>query len=128
LVIFVAGRINKMEKELANEWAQRVIVRKEIDKYLIDDKDFINEEDIFVRLRKNVNPDQKLIRDILQKSLSIKTLSPDETAALLNVTSPEMWEEIFQAALEVKKKVYDNRIVFFAPLYCSNYCVNNCAY
>ena len=128
MVIFVAGSINKMGKKLAGEWAQRVIIRKEIDKYLIDGKDFIHEEDIFVRLRKNDNPDQKLIRDILQKSLSITTLSPDETAALLNVTSPEIWEEIFQAALEVKKKVYDNRIVFFAPLYCSNYCVNNCAY
>ena len=54
-----------MKKELASEWAKRVIIRKEIDKYLIDDKDFINEEDIFARLRKNVNPDQKLIRDIL---------------------------------------------------------------
>ncbi|MCX6237465.1 MAG: [FeFe] hydrogenase H-cluster radical SAM maturase HydG [Bacteroidia bacterium] len=117
-----------MEKKFTGGWAQGVIIRKEIDKYLIDGKDFINEEDIFARLHKNINPDSKLIRDILQKSLSIKTLAPDETAALLNVTSPELWEEIFQAALEVKKKVYDNRIVFFAPLYCSNYCVNNCAY
>ena len=117
-----------MEKELIGKWAQGVIVRKEIDKYLIDGKDFINEGDIFDRLEKNINPDAKLIRDILQKSLSIKTLAPDETAALLNVTSPKIWEEIFEAALEVKKKVYDNRIVFFAPLYCSNFCVNNCAY
>jgi len=117
-----------MEKELIGGWAQGVIIQKEIDKYLIDGKDFINENDIFNQLGKNANPDPKLIRDILQKSLSIKTLTPDETAALLNVTSPELWEEIFQTALEVKKKVYDNRIVFFAPLYCSNFCVNNCAY
>ena len=117
-----------IEKELNGRWAQSVIVRKEIDKYLIDGKDFINEKDIFDRLGKNINPDPKSIHDILQKSLSIKTLAPDETAALLNVTSPEIWEEIFQTALEVKKKVYDNRIVFFAPLYCSNFCVNNCAY
>jgi len=117
-----------MEKELTSKWARGVIVRKEIDKYLIEGKDFINEVDIVDRLRKNTNPDSKRIRDILQKSLSIKTLSRDETAALLNVTSPEMWEEIFQTALQVKKKVYDNRIVFFAPLYCSNFCVNNCAY
>ena len=120
--------LEMMEKKITGGWAQGVIIRKEIDKYLIDGKDFINEEDIFARLHKNINPDSKLIRDILQKSLSIKTLAPDETAALLNVTSTELWEEIFQAALEVKKKVYDNRIVFFAPLYCSNYCVNNCAY
>lgn len=117
-----------MEKELTEKWIHKVIVKEEIDRYLINGKDFINDEDIFYRLRKNIHPDVKHIRDILQKSLSINTLSPDETAALLNVTSPEIWEEIFQAALEVKKKVYDNRIVFFAPLYCSNLCVNNCAY
>jgi len=117
-----------IENELTGRWAKGVIIRKEIDKYLIDGKNFINEADIFSRLKKNINPGAKLIRDILQKSLSIKTLTPDETAALLNVTTPEIWEEIFQAALEVKKKVYDNRIVFFAPLYCSNFCVNNCAY
>lgn len=117
-----------MKKESTGDWMKSVIVQKEIDKYLIDGKDFINEKDIFERLGKNTNPDPKLIRDILQKSLTIKTLAPDETAALLNVTSPEMWEEINQTALEVKKKVYDNRIVFFAPLYCSNFCVNNCAY
>lgn len=117
-----------MKKESTGDWMKGVIVQKEIDKYLIDGKDFINEGDIFDRLGKNTNPDPKLIHDILQKSLSIKTLAPDETAALLNVTSPEMWEEINQTALEVKKKVYDNRIVFFAPLYCSNLCINNCVY
>ena len=117
-----------MEKKLISEWKQEVIVQKEIDKYLIEGKDFIDEIKIFDTLSKNTNPDPKQIRDILQKSLSIKTLSPDETASLLNVSSPEMWEEIFLAALEVKKRVYDNRIVFFAPLYCSNLCVNNCAY
>jgi len=117
-----------MEKQLVSEWVEQVIIRKEIDKYLISGKDFIDEQDIFDRLRSNIHQDHSLISDILQKSLSIKTLSPDETAALLNVTSPEMWEEIFQTSLEVKKKVYDNRIVFFAPLYCSNLCVNNCAY
>lgn len=117
-----------MEKELADRWVKGVIIRKEIDRYLISGNDFIDEVDITDRLEKNSNPDQFLIRDIIQKSLTIKTLAPDETAALLNVTSPELWEEIFSAALEVKKKVYDNRIVFFAPLYCSNLCVNNCAY
>lgn len=116
------------KKENTSSWVKHVIVQKEIDKYLIEGKDFINEADIFDRLRKNINPDNERIRDILQKSLSVTTLAPDETAALLNVTSPEIWEEIFKTALEVKKKVYDNRIVFFAPLYCSNLCVNNCAY
>ena len=118
-----------MEKDLiTGNWTKQVIIRKEIEKYLVNGDDFINEGDIFNKLAVNVNPAPELIRDILQKSLSVKTLSPDQTAALLNVTSPELWEEIFEAALKVKKKVYDNRIVFFAPLYCSNLCVNNCAY
>jgi len=118
-----------MEHDLTtSSWVKSVIVQKEIDKYLIGGMDFINEKEIQNQLTINVNPSDGLIRDILQKSLSVKTLAPQETAALLNVTSPEMWEEIFEKALEVKKKVYDNRIVFFAPLYCSNLCVNNCAY
>lgn len=117
-----------MEQATINQWINEIIVKEEIDRYLIDGKDFINEEDIFARLNLNKNPSESLIRDILQKSLSIQTLSPDETAALLNVQSPDLWEEINQTALQVKKKVYDNRIVFFAPLYCANYCVNNCAY
>lgn len=118
-----------MEKELTTgKWTKSIIIQKEIDRYLVKGKDFINETEIFDRLSGNVNPSQEQIRDILQKSLSVQTLSPDQAAALLNVTSPELWEEIFQTALEVKKKVYDNRIVFFAPLYCSNFCINNCAY
>lgn len=117
-----------MEKNFAGGWVKGVIIKNEIDRYLISGKDFIDEEEIFGHLKRNSEPDSSRVRTILQKSLSIATLAPDETAALLNVTSTELWEEIFQAALEVKKKVYDNRIVFFAPLYCSNLCVNNCAY
>ncbi|MCK4463070.1 MAG: [FeFe] hydrogenase H-cluster radical SAM maturase HydG, partial [Candidatus Omnitrophica bacterium] len=52
----------------------------------------------------------------------------DETAILLNVEDKDLWEEIFWAGGEVKRRVYDNRIVTFAPLYCSNFCVNNCLY
>ena len=111
-----------------NDWKKGVINNAEIDKYLVDGKDYIDDQSILSDLVRNSHPDPLFIRDILQKSLSIKTLTPGETAALLQVESPELWEEINQTALEVKKKVYDNRIVFFAPLYCANYCVNNCAY
>ena len=118
-----------MSEELTTvNWVSSIIKRMEIDKYLVDGEDFINESQIFGKLSDNTNPDASRIREILQKSLSVRTLSPDEAAALLNVTSTELWEEIFQTALQVKKKVYDNRIVFFAPLYCSNFCINNCAY
>ena len=110
------------------DWKEGIISNAEIDKYLVDGKDFIDNQSIFSTLDRQRQPDPKFIRDILQKSLSITTLDSDETAALLQVTDPELWLEINQAALAVKKKVYDNRIVFFAPLYCANHCVNNCAY
>ncbi len=110
------------------EWKEGIINNAEIDKYLVDGRDYIDNQSIFASLNRNSQPDAHFIRDILQKSLSIVTLDSDETAALLQVKDPELWEEINRTALEVKKKVYDNRIVFFAPLYCANHCVNNCAY
>ena len=110
------------------KWADNVIKQEEIDKYLIDGKDFINDELIWKQLKENRKPDKQQIRDIIQKSLNIERLEPEETAALLNVEDEELWEEMKEAALEVKRKVYDNRIVLFAPLYISNLCVNNCLY
>lgn len=110
------------------DWAAAVIKQAEIDKYLVNGEDFINEGKIFEEIEKGKNPDKQRVRDILQKSLEIKILTPDETATLLNVEDPELFHEMQEAALEVKKKVYDNRIVFFAPLYLSNLCVNSCKY
>ena len=119
----------KNEEELKNsKWIDQVIKQDEIDRYLHNGKDFIDEQKILRQLKENKNPDKLKIRSIIQKSLSIIRLEPEETAALLNVTDPELLEEMFVAADQVKHKVYDNRIVSFAPLYCSNYCVNNCAY
>ena len=110
------------------EWVQQVIKPAEIEKYLVNGKDFIDEKSIFGNLEKYRQPDKQQVRDILQKSLDIKLLSPEETAVLLNVEDPGLLEEMREAALQLKKKVNDNRIVFFAPLYCSNLCVNSCVY
>jgi len=104
------------------------IKEDEIKKYTENGKDFINDQEIIEKIEKNKNPDPKKVRDILQKSLSLETLTPDETATLLNVNSAELLEEMKETALKVKKKVYDNRIVTFAPLYLSNLCINNCLY
>ncbi len=109
-------------------WAENVVKQDEIDKYLINGKDFIDENIIGNNLSNNTKPEKQRIRDILKKSLDIERLEPDETAALLNVTDTEMWEKMYETGLQVKRKVYDNRIVFFAPLYCANLCVNNCQY
>ncbi|PIS27918.1 MAG: [FeFe] hydrogenase H-cluster radical SAM maturase HydG [Candidatus Marinimicrobia bacterium CG08_land_8_20_14_0_20_45_22] len=117
-----------MSSVSVKEWVKQVVKQDEIDKYLINGEDFINETEINSHLSKTVNPDKQKVRDILQKSLAIERLEPDETATLLNVTDEELWKEMYATGLEVKRKVYDNRIVFFAPLYCGNFCVNNCAY
>lgn len=110
------------------EWVKQVIKQDEIDKYLINGKDFIDEELIFKQIADAKNPDKQKVRDILQKSFSIERLDPNETALLLNVSDPDMLEEMYEMGLKVKRKVYDNRIVFFAPLYCANVCVNSCEY
>ncbi|MGI1691132.1 [FeFe] hydrogenase H-cluster radical SAM maturase HydG [Thermoanaerobacter uzonensis] len=117
-----------MLSEKEKKWMEGVIKEEQITRYLENGKDFIDDEEIWEKLRKNQNPDKQRIREIIQKSLKIETLEPDETAALLNVKDPELWQEIFDAAAKIKKKVYDSRIVTFAPLYCSNLCVNNCVY
>jgi len=109
-------------------WVRNVIREDEITRYMENGNDFINEEEIERFLDRNKNVEARKVRDIIQKSLSIERLEPEETAALLNVQDDDLWEEIFWAAGEVKKRVYDNRIVTFAPLYLSNFCVNNCAY
>lgn len=94
---------------------------------------FIPEDEIFRLLGQPCN-DKGRIRAIIEKSLDISRvaqclcLEPEEMAALLNVTDPELIEEIEEAARTLKKKVYGNRIVLFAPLYIGNECINNCEY
>ncbi len=111
-----------------NSWIKKRIKEEEVNKYIENGSDFINDQEIIEKIENNRNSDPKKVRDILHKSLSLETLEPDETAVLLNVDSPDLLEEMKQTALKIKKKVYDNRIVTFAPLYLSNFCVNNCLY
>jgi len=111
-----------------SSWMKNIIREKEIVPFLTNGCDFINDTAIEALLEKHVKPDERKIRDIIQKSLSIKRLNPEETAALLNVEDAELLKEMFDAAGKIKKKVYDNRIVTFAPLYLSNLCVNDCLY
>ncbi len=107
---------------------EKVVKKEEYEKYMRNGRDFINDEEIWEKLEKNRDPEPSKVREIMEKSLAVQTLTPDETATLLNVKDPELWNEIFETAAKIKRKVYDNRIVTFAPLYCSNYCVNNCLY
>lgn len=68
------------------------------------------------------------VREVIAKSLSKKRLSLQETAILINATDPKLIEEIKAGARELKRRIYGNRIVLFAPLYIGNKCSNNCTY
>lgn len=103
------------------------IIPEESDKYLSNGHDFIDDVKLETLLR-DTKPEASAVRAILAKAREINTLEPAEAATLLNVTDPELWQEMFAAAADIKRRVYDNRVVTFAPLYCSNLCVNNCLY
>lgn len=79
-------------------------------------------------LLKETKEDLPRAREIFRKALDKNPLTVEETAVLLAIESPEGLKELFEAARELKRKVYGNRIVLFAPLYVGNHCVNNCKY
>jgi len=69
-----------------------------------------------------------LIASLIAKARNCKGLSHREAAVLLDCDLTDMNEEIYALAREIKQKFYGNRIVMFAPLYLSNYCINGCVY
>lgn len=72
--------------------------------------------------------DNGAFEDVLAKSMAKHALSVEETAVLLRASQPEQVERLFEAARELKRRVYGNRIVLFGPLYIGNECVNDCVY
>lgn len=116
------------ENDGEGSWVSRVVRPSENEKYLEDGRDFVDVELIERELAENSRPDPARIRDIVAKSLSLARLDPSETAALLQCGDDDLWQEMYEAGLKVKQSVYGRRIVFFAPLYVSNYCINNCEY
>jgi 2-iminoacetate synthase len=91
-------------------------------------KDFIRDDLILQTLEGASNPEPARVKDVLDKALELKGLTPDEAAVLLQTGDPELTGEILEAAHRVKREIYGNRLVLFAPLYISNYCSNNCLY
>lgn len=93
-------------------------------------EEFISHDEILDTL-KNAEENagnRELISSIIEKARACKGISHREAALLLECNDPELLEEIFSLAKEIKQKFYGNRIVMFAPLYLSNYCVNSCVY
>lgn len=92
--------------------------------------EFIDHEEILKTLEyaeKN-RENRPLIESILERAKDCKGLSYQEAAVLLECDLPDITERIAKLAQEIKLKFYGNRIVMFAPLYLSNYCVNGCRY
>lgn len=93
-------------------------------------EEFINHEEILATLAyaDENKHNATLIKEILAKAKLEKGLSHREASVLLACDIPELNEEIFHLAKKIKDDFYGDRIVLFAPLYLSNYCVNGCVY
>ena len=93
-------------------------------------EEFIHHEEILETLEyARTNKDNRaLIEQLIEKAALCKGLTHREAAVLLECDQPDLIEHIFHLAKEIKQKFYGNRIVMFAPLYLSNYCVNGCTY
>lgn len=92
-----------------------------------DAVNFIDDEKL-QHLIANTVEDLPKARELFKKALNKQALTIEETAVLLAIESQEGLKELFDAARELKRMVYGNRIVLFAPLYVGNSCVNNCKY
>jgi 2-iminoacetate synthase len=93
-------------------------------------EDFINHEEILETLAyaDENKHNAALIDTLIEKAKKRKGLSHREASVLLACDLKEKNEEIFRLAEQIKKDFYGNRIVMFAPLYLSNYCINGCTY
>ena len=93
-------------------------------------EEFISHEEIMDTLAYSDahKEDKELIRSILDKASEMKGISYREASVLLECQDEELNAEIYSLAEKIKQEFYGNRIVMFAPLYLSNYCVNGCLY
>lgn len=93
-------------------------------------EEFINDEEILSTIEyaeKNKN-NKKLLREIMDKAKLEKGLSHRDASVLLMTDDEEINSEIYSLAKKIKEDHYGSRIVLFAPLYLSNYCINGCVY
>lgn len=92
--------------------------------------DFINDEEIKATLQyaQDNKHNRELIESLIQRARDCKGLSHREALVLLDCDIPDLNEKMFALAKEIKEKFYGRRIVLFAPLYLSNYCINGCVY
>ena len=100
------------------------------EKYAIPDvpmQPFIDTGEIWGFLNNTISTPGK-VKEVVEKSLAKKRLNLEEVAVLINAADSGSAQLIKEGARELKKRIYGNRIVLFAPLYVGNKCSNNCAY
>ncbi|MBR2170179.1 MAG: [Alistipes sp.] len=92
--------------------------------------EFINDAEIraSIEYAATHSNDRALIEEILAKAAEGRGLNHREAAILLACGEESIIERIFSLARSIKQRIYGNRIVMFAPLYLSNYCINGCTY
>lgn len=93
-------------------------------------EEFIDDAEILATLAyaREHKTDRRLVEELIERARDCRGLSHREAALLLECEEPDLVERMFAVAKEIKQKFYGNRIVMFAPLYLSNYCVNGCVY
>ncbi len=89
---------------------------------------FIKHDYINDLLEKAKNATTQEVQAVLDKSMMQEKLTHKDVAILLQIQEAEQLEKMYSIAGEIKNRIYGNRIVVFAPLYISDYCVNNCTY
>jgi 2-iminoacetate synthase len=89
---------------------------------------FVDLDAIHGVLSREGGRDLARVRDVLARARELKGLGLEEAAVLLATQDPVALEEVFAAARHVKEAIYGRRVVLFAPLYYSSFCVNNCLY
>lgn len=100
------------------------------DKFSMVADGFINDDEIKATLKyaDENKHNASLIKEIIEEAKKRKGLDHRKASVLLACDIPELNQEIYELAGEIKKDFYGDRIVMFAPLYLSNYCVNGCVY
>lgn len=94
----------------------------------MEDKLIIYDQYIYDLLEQTKDPSKEDVDRVLKKATINEGLSHKDIATLLQVNDKDLMKNVFEIAGRIKRKIYGNRIVIFAPLYLSSYCVNNCVY
>jgi 2-iminoacetate synthase len=106
------------------------MIERELGVQIWDKKNnpIVDTEKISLLLINDQEPNDFRLEEIINIAKQKKGLELQEVIELLNVNNSDKLDKIFQAAKQIKQEIYGNRLVLFAPLYVSSFCVNNCQY